>query len=192
MLAGASISRAGASKEKPRRTARPAIEAHARRPVAAQGGRQAAAAAWHIDRAGRLVRSWIRIEGRQCTWRRDRRELAPVPRQGEGGESGRRCARGGTTCQGPTVRGEGRMSAQSSWPAAGDRNAPVSGRGVASGRSDVSERRGRTNPVRGPASHRGTLTPSSGRTGGRQPVAAAWHTGWAGRLVRSWIRIEGQ
>jgi hypothetical protein len=57
MLAGASISRAGVSKEKPQRTARPAIEAHARRPVAAQGGRQAAAAAWHTGRAGQLVRS---------------------------------------------------------------------------------------------------------------------------------------
>jgi hypothetical protein len=38
------------------------------------------------------------------------------------------------------VRSEGRTSAQSSRPAAGHRDARVSGRGVASGRSDASER----------------------------------------------------
>jgi hypothetical protein len=57
MLADASNSRAGVSKEKPQRTTRPAIGAHARRPVAAQRGWQAAAAAWHTGRAGRPVRS---------------------------------------------------------------------------------------------------------------------------------------
>jgi hypothetical protein len=38
MLADASISRAGVSKEKPQRTAQPAIGPHARRLVATQGG----------------------------------------------------------------------------------------------------------------------------------------------------------
>jgi hypothetical protein len=45
MLADASISRAGVSKAKHERVARPAIGAHARRPAGAQGGRQAAMAA---------------------------------------------------------------------------------------------------------------------------------------------------
>jgi hypothetical protein len=94
MLADASISHAGVSKAKPQCAARLAIGAHARRLTAAQGGRQAAAVARHTGRAGRLVRSWIRIEGRRRSWRRGQRGLSPAPRQGEGGESGRRSTLG--------------------------------------------------------------------------------------------------
>jgi hypothetical protein len=45
------------AKAKPQRATQSAIGAHARRPAAAQGGWQAAVAARHTCRAGRLVQS---------------------------------------------------------------------------------------------------------------------------------------
>jgi hypothetical protein len=92
---------------------------------------------------------------------------------------------GGTTCPGPTVRGEGQTSAQSSWPVAGDRDAPVSGRGVASGRSDVSERRGRTNPSARPGRPSGHThaiqQPHRGAASGGGGVA--YRSGWPAGTV---------
>jgi hypothetical protein len=49
----------------------------------------------------------------------------------------------------------------------------------------------RPNPVRCLAGHRGTRTPTSGRTGRRQAATAARHTGRAGRLVWS-CRYQNQ
>jgi hypothetical protein len=64
MLVDASISRADVSKAKPS-AARPAIGAHARRPAAVQGGRQAAAAARHTDCKNGAQTSRRRVRGRR-------------------------------------------------------------------------------------------------------------------------------
>jgi hypothetical protein len=140
MLADASISHAGVSKEKLQRTARPAIGAHARRPVAAQGGGKrrlrrgipVGLAGWYGPGSG-LRGDNARGGGAGVGWHWRRSRERATSRGGD-------AHRGGTVCQGPTVRGEGRTSTQSSWLVAGDRDAPVSGRGVASGRSNVLER----------------------------------------------------
>jgi hypothetical protein len=103
MLPDASIARADVSKAKPQHATRPTIGAHARRSAAAQGGRQAAAAARHTARVGRLIRSCrYQIELRGDDGADARGEGGP--RAGGGGELGRRCAsgRGGASGRGAT------------------------------------------------------------------------------------------
>jgi hypothetical protein len=93
-----------------------------------------------------------------------------VPRQGEGGESGGDARRGGVTRlrgaarRGCTMRDEGWTSTRTSWPAATDVDARVSGRGAASGRSGASERGGVSE--RGLSSGRGASGRGAARRGG--------------------------
>jgi hypothetical protein len=93
-----------------------------------------------------------------------------VPRQGEGGESGGDVRRGGVTRlrgtarRGCTMRDEGWTSTRTSWPAATDGDARVSGRGASSGRSDASERGGVSK--RGLSSGRGASGRGAARRGG--------------------------
>jgi hypothetical protein len=96
----------------------------------------AAAAARHTGQAGRLVRSRIQIElrgngargggGASGGWRHGRERVAS-----RGGDA----HRGGAPRRGRTARGEGRTSARPSWPAAGDTDARVLGRGGGSRRA---------------------------------------------------------
>jgi hypothetical protein len=168
MLADASISRAGVSKAKPQCAARPAIGADARRPAAAQRGRQVevAAEAWHTGRAGRLVRSCRyhnRCQGRRRrrrSWRRRAggwrgRRVGEMRIVGEGGESGRRCASGRGAASGRCVSVRG-----------GRR------------RGRARQRRERTRHVcRGGASRRGGAARREGRRVGEEPLIGEGHFG---------------
>jgi hypothetical protein len=111
MLVDTNISRAGVSKAKPQRVARPAIGAHARRPAAAQGagkwwrhGIPVGLADWYGSAGTR-----IKLRGGDDASARGGARLGLAG--GGGGKSGRRCAsweraasQGGDAHQGGAAR----------------------------------------------------------------------------------------